>query len=369
MKARYLLTIVLTGLIITGVAIAYKSVSKKIAYASFEKGRDMFSAGDYSGSSENFHKAYLSQKDTDLGRDSLIYYARCLTKLDRAEAFDAWKKAEQLGNVEDRKAEVLYNLGLFAFEIGDMAAAEKYFSEVLDKYSSDIFAGSSCYFLGLMDLKQGYPDAAKEKFLGVMRNYPNSDFAEIAQEKFGQANILILFSAGNNPFVKNYVVESGDSLSRIANRVYTTVDLITEINNLDTGVIRVGQNLKIPKVTFSISIDKSQNRLMLLADGKMFKIYNVGTGVENSTPTGKFRIINKIENPPWKGIPPEDPRNILGTRWMGFNEPYKSYGIHGTTEPETVGYQSSAGCVRMYNHDVEELFKIVPVGTEVTIVD
>ncbi|MCK9555629.1 L,D-transpeptidase family protein [bacterium] len=369
MKAKHFLMLILIGLLIAGVVIAHKAVSMKMANTSFEAGREMYSAGDYIAASEKFQRAYSSQKETNLGRDSLIYYARCLTKLNKPEAFDAWEKVGQLGNIEDRKAEVLYNLGLFAFESGDLNAAENYFSEVLRKYSSDVFAGSSSYFMGLIELKQGYPAAAKERFVDVVRNYPNSDFAESAQEKFGDANILILFSEKENPFAENYIVENGDSLSRIANRYNTTIDLIKNINKLDTGLIRAGQSLKVPKVTFSISIDKSQNKLMLLADSKMFKIYTVGTGVENSTPTGKFNIINKIENPPWKGIPPEDPRNILGSRWMGFNEPYKSYGIHGTTEPETIGYQSSAGCVRMYNHDVEEIFKIIPVGTEVTIVD
>ncbi|MEJ2746246.1 MAG: L,D-transpeptidase, partial [bacterium] len=33
------------------------------------------------------------------------------------------------------------------------------------------------------------------------------------------------------------------------------------------------------------------------------------------------------------------------------------------------GKQASAGCIRMLNTDVEELFKIVPVGTRVKILD
>ena len=52
---------------------------------------------------------------------------------------------------------------------------------------------------------------------------------------------------------------------------------------------------------------------------------------------------------------------------MGIDVP--GYGIHGTTEPESIGYQATEGCVRMHNSDVEELFTIVPPGTEVIIVD
>ena len=76
-------------------------------------------------------------------------------------------------------------------------------------------------------------------------------------------------------------------------------------------------------------------------------------------------------NPTWykagTAVPYGSPKNILGTRWMGITKP--SYGIHGTTEPEKIGQQVTAGCVRMKNEEVEELYNFLPVGTEVTIVD
>ena len=52
---------------------------------------------------------------------------------------------------------------------------------------------------------------------------------------------------------------------------------------------------------------------------------------------------------------------------MGIDK--KGYGIHGTIDPNAIGQQITAGCVRMTNADVEELFSIVPTGTDVTIVD
>ena len=58
---------------------------------------------------------------------------------------------------------------------------------------------------------------------------------------------------------------------------------------------------------------------------------------------------------------------VLGTRWMGFD--ITGYGIHGTTEPDKIGQQVTAGCVRMRNEEVEELYTLIPVGTEVTIQD
>jgi len=52
---------------------------------------------------------------------------------------------------------------------------------------------------------------------------------------------------------------------------------------------------------------------------------------------------------------------------MGFD--LAGYGIHGTTEPKELGKQVTQGCIRLSNSDVEELYTIIPTGTEVTIVE
>ena len=119
-------------------------------------------------------------------------------------------------------------------------------------------------------------------------------------------------------------------------------------------------------------MDKSQNILTLKCNDEIIKTYNVATGTNNSTPVGTFKIGNKLVNPVWykEGavVPAGSPENILGTRWLGFDD-LPSYGIHGTTEPQSIGKQSTAGCVRMINAEVEELYSLLPIGTEVTVVD
>jgi lipoprotein-anchoring transpeptidase ErfK/SrfK len=112
---------------------------------------------------------------------------------------------------------------------------------------------------------------------------------------------------------------------------------------------------------------------MLKSDGEIIKAYTISTGRNNSTPVGTFKIKDKIVNPTWfkpgapEPIPAGNPENILGTRWLGFDLP--SYGIHGTTEPETLGQQVTDGCVRMKNEEVEELFSLLPFDTEAVIID
>lgn len=168
-----------------------------------------------------------------------------------------------------------------------------------------------------------------------------------------------------------YQVKSGDTLVGIAKRHKVAPDLIKRVNGLPDDRIRLGAKLKIPTYRLNILVDKSQNVLTLKGDETVLKTYIVSTGEKNSTPVGLFKITDKLVDPTWYRagavVKSGSPQNVLGTRWMGIEK--KGYGIHGTTEPEKLGTQCTAGCVRMKNQDVEELYAIVPSGTEVTIID
>ena len=54
---------------------------------------------------------------------------------------------------------------------------------------------------------------------------------------------------------------------------------------------------------------------------------------------------------------------------MGFDVPWGKFGIHGTSEPYSVGWASSHGCIRMNNSEVAQVYKYIPYGTKVTIID
>ena len=43
------------------------------------------------------------------------------------------------------------------------------------------------------------------------------------------------------------------------------------------------------------------------------------------------------------------------------------YRIHGTNDLESIGRKSSAGCIRMFNHDIIELYELVGYGTVVKV--
>lgn len=212
---------------------------------------------------------------------------------------------------------------------------------------------------------------AKSLYGKLVNDFPNLPQIGNWQKKNWDLNIKLLFSPMITEGSILYEIKRGDSLAKIAKKFNTTVELLKESNGILSNKIITGKKLKVWTRPFNIVIDKSQNILILKSDNEVIKTYIVSTGINNSTPTGKFKIVNKLVNPTWfkagAVISPESADNILGSRWLGFD--VTGYGIHGTTEPQTLGQQITQGCVRMSNLDVEELFTIVAVGIEVVIVD
>lgn len=122
-----------------------------------------------------------------------------------------------------------------------------------------------------------------------------------------------------------------------------------------------------------IIVNKQTNELGFYENGRLVRVFKVATGKEPSfTPEGKFQIVNKIKNRTYyKGkIKGGDPRNPLGTRWLGIDARGTSgttYAIHGTNNPSSIGTYASDGCIRMYNHEIEWLFDQVKNYTTVII--
>jgi len=111
-------------------------------------------------------------------------------------------------------------------------------------------------------------------------------------------------------------------------------------------------------MSYSITIELSSRRLTLYKNGSMIQSYPVGVGkMLTPTPPGTYSIVSKHPNP---GGP-------FGVMWMGLSKP--TYGIHGTNDPSSIGHLVSHGCIRMYNRDVIALSHVVPIGTQVTIVN
>jgi hypothetical protein len=131
-------------------------------------------------------------------------------------------------------------------------------------------------------------------------------------------------------------------------------------------LIQVSAENELSKARIEINIPSLT--LSLYNGDILLKEYPVCLGNRlTPTPQGEYRIIYKTVNPYWINkdvVVPPGPQNPLGARWIGI---IRGIGIHGNNKPKSIGRYESAGCIRMYNRDVEELYNLAPVNTSVAI--
>lgn len=125
----------------------------------------------------------------------------------------------------------------------------------------------------------------------------------------------------------------------------------------------------------TIVISTGQRRLyFVLGQGQAIQ-YGVGVGRPGFTWTGTKTVTMKREWPDWRPPAqmlrrrPDLPRymkgglgNPLGSRALYLGS--SMYRIHGSNEPETIGYAVSSGCIRMTNDDVADLYNRTKIGTQ-----
>ena len=158
--------------------------------------------------------------------------------------------------------------------------------------------------------------------------------------------------------------------------------ILTDLRRNRRGAVRL-TGKAIPQAVSRTTIGpviviRNVTHALTLYDGMRFvRRLGVATGQPAyPTPNGRFSIVVMWKNPwwyppnsPWaegeQPVPP-GPGNPLGTRWMGLSAP--GVGIHGTPQPQSIGYSLSHGCIRMRIPEAEWLFEHVRVGAPVFIV-
>ena len=131
----------------------------------------------------------------------------------------------------------------------------------------------------------------------------------------------------------------------------------------------------------TILIRNSERRLYLvLGQGQAIR-YRVAVGKRRKSWTGQAYITAKYVRPDWspsaevrrdhpnlptliKGGAPNNPMGVAAMTLSNGN-----YAIHGTNRPGSIGRAVSYGCIRMANHDIQDLFRRVGVRTPVIAVD
>ena len=129
----------------------------------------------------------------------------------------------------------------------------------------------------------------------------------------------------------------------------------------------------------TIVVKTSERRLYYVIDGRRALRFPVGVGRAGMAWHGKARVEGKYVRPSWaapesirrenprlpKVIPGGAPNNPMGAAALTLRG--GEYAIHGTNNPRSIGGFVSHGCIRMYNADIRELYRLVDIGTPVIV--
>ena len=153
-----------------------------------------------------------------------------------------------------------------------------------------------------------------------------------------------------------------------------------------------------PDTRHQIVVSTREQKLALLDRGNVMAIYPVSTSKfglgdwpgSRFTPLGQLRIAEKIGDNALPGAVFKDRRRtgeivlanspgrdpivtrilwLRGLEAQNANAFSRDIYIHGTPEEWKIGSPASYGCIRMRSGDIIQLYNVVGIGAEVTIVD
>jgi hypothetical protein len=196
---------------------------------------------------------------------------------------------------------------------------------------------------------------------------------------------------GGDPYTLAYTFKPGEVLVRVERdlKLHVPTQILAKINGMKDGRgIRAGQTVKLIQGPFHAVVNKSAFTMdLFLQSGSLPRVYvatvRVGIGKgpegESSTPVGKWHVGlgKKLMHAPWN--PPAtsgrqggsiawgQPGYPLGRDgcWIGLEGDDENtaretgYGIHGTDEPNSIGKNSSLGCIRLNDEDMELVFSLL----------
>lgn len=177
----------------------------------------------------------------------------------------------------------------------------------------------------------------------------------------------------------------------LSERFHVSPDVLRQLNpGVSLDSLTTGTTIQVPNVRGEgMRAPEEIAKLVISADGFFVHavdangriLYHFPTTLGSSfdpSPSGDHSIVRITRNPTWHYQPsilahvddseeeamiPAGPNNAVGVVWMELSIPH--YGMHGTSAPETIGYTTSAGCVRLTNWDAIFLSGLVRAGTPV----
>ena len=182
---------------------------------------------------------------------------------------------------------------------------------------------------------------------------------------------------------------------KLAERFHTTAELLETLNpNVKFSGLTAGTAITVPNVREPVTQDRADiSRVVVSIAGNTFNAFDAQDNLifhapttlgskYDPSPAETLHVIRAVHDPHFHYQPtlfhevPDDepeanlqpgPNSPVGVVWIALSKPH--FGIHGTGDPDSIGYASSHGCIRLTNWDAREVAHRISPKVQVEFVD
>ncbi|HET9424867.1 MAG TPA: L,D-transpeptidase [Gemmatimonadaceae bacterium] len=182
---------------------------------------------------------------------------------------------------------------------------------------------------------------------------------------------------------------------KLAERFHTSMDFLDQLNpDVKFASLKAGDSIWVPNVREAMTTDRPDiARVVVSIRGNTFNAFDAAGNLIFHSPTtlgSKYdpspnettEVKRIVHDPHFHYQPklfaevPDDkpeanlnpgPNSPVGVVWIALSKPH--FGVHGTSDPESIGYASSHGCVRLTNWDAQEVGRRISPGVKVEFLD
>jgi LysM repeat protein len=221
--------------------------------------------------------------------------------------------------------------------------------------------------------KNGKMIEARDALYSFIEHNPQSSKIEQAKDILGEINTDIFLSTIAAPEKEVYIVQKGDVITRVANKLKTTGELIVRANNLQNSMLRIGQKLSVSPAEFSLVISRKTDKVTVLNKGRFFKQYNIlewppmhakkaAPGAKQEKKTGK--VTDKLSWLNGNRVTFMEKGYLNSSHWIQINIPGCT--LHSVASEDSA-QKPPGGGVRLTPDALDELDAMLAKGDPVTL--
>lgn len=244
-------------------------------------------------------------------------------------------------------------------------------------------------------IRGGQHEQGREALYRLLQQFPESPTCAEARRIIGEMNMDLLFSPSQLAGKKDYIVQPGDSLSLIARKNNTNMEMLQRMNGLIGITLHPGDHLLVVPLEFDVVVDVSAKSVWLVRKGRFFKEFsafdvklppNVKVPADTSV-AAKEALLDG------RNIATSDPRSIHAEKWVRAARPgitfrtipvAKAIVVDPAPPPASAGRKKTGrgaspgqaddplpapdSGIFMAKEDLEELFALVRQGSKLTLI-